>query len=83
MCLVCRRRQGKNDLLRFVADADGSLRQDMKFRLPGRGAYCCRTEECVSRFVRQERRLANALRRSKIKIDELVITTPGPPKVRP
>ncbi len=69
MCLVCRRRFSKKDMLRFVADEKESLCQDRKYRLKGRGVYCCRTEECLGCFAKQAQRLAKSLRCPGVKVD--------------
>ncbi len=46
-CVVCRARGHKRGFLRFVL-ADGLIRLDMSGRLPGRGAYLCRSIDCIS-----------------------------------
>lgn len=55
-CVACRRRTEKRDLLRWVVDAEGRPAPDPDARAPGRGGYVCRTEECVERLSRRERR---------------------------
>lgn len=48
MCVVCRRRGDKGDLLRLVR-VDGRATFDPTGRMNGRGAYICRDEECISK----------------------------------
>ena len=42
-CLGCRTVKNKEDLLRFVLTPERVLVPDLLFKLPGRGAYICRT----------------------------------------
>jgi predicted RNA-binding protein YlxR (DUF448 family) len=51
-CAVCRERGPKAKLLRFVLAVEGggaerSVKFDFAKRLPGRGAYCCRSLACL------------------------------------
>jgi uncharacterized protein len=52
----------KRSLLRWVA-ADGTVVADPAARLPGRGAYTCRTRACFERAARHGG-FARALRRA-------------------
>ncbi|MCB0881419.1 MAG: YlxR family protein [Thermoleophilia bacterium] len=64
MCCACRRRGPKPELARFVAVPDGGrarLVRDDESRLPGRGAYVCRTVECFETAV-ERRAFARATR---------------------
>jgi predicted RNA-binding protein YlxR (DUF448 family) len=58
MCLGCRAVQEKAALVRLVAGPSG-VEVDGRQARPGRGAYVCRSEVCVTRAARQ---LAKALR---------------------
>ncbi len=49
-CIVCRRPQSQADCCRLVARA-GKLVFDSSRRLPGRGFYVCRRNECLRRFL--------------------------------
>lgn len=60
-CLGCGTKAPKTAFIRFVF-LDGGLLIDRKQVAPGRGAYCCRKMECYHRFVRQQKKLAWALR---------------------
>lgn len=47
-CLACGRRANKADLLRLTRDQSGNIALDLRQRLPGRGAYVCRTLACAA-----------------------------------
>ena len=46
MCVFCKRRYSKGQLMRFVA-VNGEIKKDERARLPGRGAYCCQGKRCL------------------------------------
>ncbi len=60
-CLFCRKARSKSSLLRFVASS-GALKADPAGVLPGRGAYLCRTRECVEGGLKRAGAFARALR---------------------
>lgn len=64
-CLACRTRFDKVELLRFVVCA-GVLVADQPGRLPGRGVYCCRREECLKKFAARKGGLTRALRQEVV-----------------
>jgi hypothetical protein len=45
-CLACGRKINKAELLRIVCNKAGEIAVDARQRLPGRGAYICRTLAC-------------------------------------
>lgn len=47
MCVSCRERQDKKDLLRVVLGDDGNIVYDPTGKHPGRGAYLCKKESCI------------------------------------
>ena len=55
MCVICRRRFAKPQLLRHVSAADGSagngLEADTRAVKPGRGWYVCESQQCRERFA--------------------------------
>ena len=51
-CVACRSIREKRDLLRIVAMA-GGVTIDPGGRAPGRGAYVCRTAECMDTAIRK------------------------------
>ena len=68
MCVGCREMKEKRELLRIVKSAEGQISFDRVGKAPGRGAYICRSKECLTKAVRQ-RQLERAL---ETKIDEAV-----------
>ena len=49
MCVGCREMKPKMELLRVVKPQDGDAHMDFTGRSPGRGAYVCRSVECLKR----------------------------------
>ena len=68
MCVGCREMKEKRSLLRVVKSPEGAISFDRVGKAPGRGAYICRSEECLTKAVRQHQ-LERAL---ETKIDEAV-----------
>lgn len=62
-CIVCREQKNKSELLRLVLRPDGTVVADVTGREPGRGAYVCKSEECVSALTKKQA-LAKTYRRS-------------------
>ena len=60
MCVGCREMKEKRSLLRIVKNAEGAISFDRVGKAPGRGAYICRSKECLQRAVKQ-RQLERAL----------------------
>ena len=59
-CIGCRVKRPKAELLRIVRTAGDAAGFDQLQRLPGRGAYVCRTEQCLRTGL--DRGLNRALR---------------------
>lgn len=55
MCLLCRTRKTKPELLRLTKDAEGNLIYDPTQKKEGRGAYLCREERCLEKAVKKNR----------------------------
>lgn len=66
MCVGCREMKEKKSLLRIVKNTEGTVSFDRVGKAPGRGAYICRSRECLDKAVRQ-RQLERAL---ETRIDE-------------
>jgi len=49
--VACRTARPKRDLQRIVRTPDGSVVADDTGRLAGRGAYVCRTGDCLTRAL--------------------------------
>ena len=52
MCVVCRQMKPKEDLLR-ITKKDGEFSVDVSGKLPGRGAYICKGNDCREKFEKQ------------------------------
>jgi hypothetical protein len=53
-CLACGRKATKSALLRITRNSDGMITIDPDQRLPGRGAYVCRTIVCAELLKRKQ-----------------------------
>ena len=51
-CIGCMTSRPKQELIRIVADGSG-LHIDPSGKMPGRGAYLCRSEECARLAVKK------------------------------
>lgn len=51
-CLGCREMKPKRELIRVVRSAEGEISLDFKGKKPGRGAYVCPSEGCLSKAVK-------------------------------
>ncbi len=60
-CLGCGQKREKGELVRIVIK-DGGFVVDERGKLPGRGAYLCPQEGCISSLLRKRGRLSYALR---------------------
>ena len=70
MCVGCREMQEKRSLLRIVKSPEGAISFDRVGKAPGRGAYICRSKDCLDKAVRQ-RQLERAL---ETKIEQAVFS---------
>lgn len=46
-CIACSKMREKSELLKIVMPKDGEAVVDISGKLPGRGCYVCKSEECV------------------------------------
>ena len=51
-CVGCREMKPKKDLVRVVKSPEGVISMDLRGKAPGRGAYVCRSSECLRRAVK-------------------------------
>ncbi|MGE4549611.1 MAG: RNase P modulator RnpM [Intestinibacillus sp.] len=58
-CLGCRTMFPKKELIRVVRSPEGDIALDFKGKAPGRGAYVCRSPECL-RKAQKSRALERA-----------------------
>lgn len=54
MCVGCREMKPKKELLRVVKSPEGAVSLDPTGRKPGRGAYLCRSAECMKKALKQK-----------------------------
>ena len=54
MCVGCREMKEKRELIRIVRTPDGEVAMDDTGKRSGRGAYVCRSAECLTRAIRQK-----------------------------
>ncbi|MBR5501574.1 MAG: YlxR family protein [Oscillospiraceae bacterium] len=60
MCTGCHEHRAKNELVRVVRSPEGEVSLDLTGRKNGRGAYICRSGECLKK-ARKQRALERAL----------------------
>ena len=53
-CLGCREMKPKKELIRVVRSPEGLISLDFKGKAPGRGAYLCRSGECLKKAVKSK-----------------------------
>ena len=54
MCVGCREMKEKKELIRVVRSPEGEVSLDPVGKKPGRGAYVCRSADCLTRAIRQK-----------------------------
>ena len=60
LCMGCRERKPKRELIRIVRCTDGEVRLDFGGKMNGRGAYICPNAECLKK-VRKSKALDRSL----------------------
>ncbi len=53
-CLGCREMKPKKELIRVVRSPEGTISLDFRGKAPGRGAYLCRSGECLKKAVKSK-----------------------------
>jgi len=53
-CLGCREMKPKPELVRVVRSPEGAVSLDLRGKAPGRGAYVCRSAECLKKALRSK-----------------------------
>ena len=51
-CLGCREMKPKAELMRVVRSPEGAVSLDLRGKTPGRGAYVCRSADCLKKAVK-------------------------------
>ena len=70
MCVGCREMKEKRSLLRVVKSPEGAISFDRVGKAPGRGAYVCRSKDCLEKAMKA-RQLERAL---ETKIEQTVFS---------
>ena len=52
MCIACRTKLPKNQMLRIVKDKEGNISLDFTGKKSGRGAYICDNPECIKKCAK-------------------------------
>lgn len=52
MCTACREMKDKKDLFRIVKNKEDKIFIDTTFKANGRGAYLCKTEDCLNKAIK-------------------------------
>lgn len=68
MCIACREMKDKRELLRIVKDKEGNIFVDESGKQNGRGAYVCKSKDCIDKL--QKQKLLN--KTFKTNIDDVV-----------
>ena len=69
MCVGCRQRFEKRELIRVLRTPNGNVIIDKKGKLSGRGAYICDTRTCLGKAIKTK-----ALQRAlEVEIDESIL----------
>lgn len=69
MCVGCRQRFEKRELIRILRAPDGEIKIDKKGKMSGRGAYICDKKVCLDKAIKTK-----ALQRAlEAEIDESIL----------
>lgn len=60
MCSGCLQMKPKRELVRVVKNKEGEISLDLTGKKPGRGAYLCRSAECLKK-AKKTRKIENSL----------------------
>ena len=63
MCTGCHEMKPKKELIRVVKTPEGEIKLDLTGKLNGRGAYICKSKECLAK-ARKSNALARAFETS-------------------
>lgn len=55
MCLGCKEMKPKKELIRVVKNNEGEINIDLVGKKPGRGAYICKSIECLDNAIKAKR----------------------------
>lgn len=68
MCIGCQEMKPKKELIRVVKNSEGVIKVDLTGKAPGRGAYICKSPECLEKAIKTKRFEKNF----ETKIDESI-----------
>lgn len=51
-CTGCGQKKDKKELIRIVRTLEGNIEVDLKGKKNGRGAYICKSEECLNKVIK-------------------------------
>lgn len=68
MCIGCQEMKPKKELIRVVKNSEGDIKVDLTGKAPGRGAYICKSAECLEKAIKGKRLEKNF----ETKIDESI-----------
>ena len=54
-CIACNEQKEKRELLRIVKSKDGIIEVDETGKKNGRGAYICKSEDCLEKIKKSKR----------------------------
>ena len=54
-CIACNEQKDKKDLLRIVRTPEGNIEIDLTGKKNGRGAYICKSEECLKKVIKSKK----------------------------
>ena len=49
LCVACREMREKNEFIRITKSKDGVISLDPTGKMPGRGAYICKSQDCFAK----------------------------------
>jgi predicted RNA-binding protein YlxR (DUF448 family) len=52
MCVGCREEKPKTELIRVIRSKEGDISLDMTGKANGRGAYICKSADCLKKAVK-------------------------------
>lgn len=68
MCIGCQEMKPKKELIRVVKNSEGDIKVDLTGKAPGRGAYICKSADCLAKAIKGKRLEKNF----ETKIDESI-----------
>ena len=54
-CISCNEKREKNELLRIVRTPEKNIEIDLIGKKNGRGAYICKSEECLNKIIKSKK----------------------------